>query len=112
MNKKRLLGGVTWLATWLATISTFVLWFPIIAFGVLKLKDFITASTLYQASLTSSTSSMKLYEPEVVTDTTYALIFSVEDWSMMLGTLVLAIILWAVKIREHKKVKKHLKQLL
>lgn len=107
MNRKRLLSGVTWLAT----ISTLALWFPMIAFGVLKLKDFMTASTLYQASLTSSTSSMKLYsmkvyEPEVVTDTIYALIFSVEDWIMMFGTLVLAIILWAVKIRDHKKVKK------
>lgn len=107
MNKKRLLSGVTWLAT----ISAFVLWFPIIAFGVLKFKDFMTTSTLYQASLTSSTSRMKLYvmkvyEPEVVTDTTYALIASVEDWIMMFGTLVLVIILWAVKIRSHKKVKK------
>lgn len=107
MNKKQLLGGVTWLVT----ISALVLWFPIIALGVLKLKDFMTSSTFYQASLTSSTSRMKLYgmkvyEPEVVTDTTYAIIASVEDWIMMFATLALAIILWAVKIREHKKAKK------
>ena len=108
MNKKRLLGGVTWIAT----ISTLILWFPIIALGVLKLKDFITSRVSHQVvrtpTLTTMLTTTKInrYEPEVVTDTIYALIFSVEDWIMMFATLVLAIILWGVKIRCHKKVKK------
>lgn len=49
---------------------------------------------------------MKAYELEVVTDTIYTLIFSVADGVMMFGTLVLAIILWGVKIRNHKTAKK------
>lgn len=108
MNKKRLLGGVTWLVT----ISTLVLWFPIIALGVLKLKDFITSRVSHQVvrapTLTTMLTTTKInrYEPEVVTDTIYALIVSVEDWIMMFGALVLAITLWGVKIRENKRAKK------
>ena len=102
LNKRRIIHWITWGVTGI----TLILWFPIIALGVLKLKDFITTSTL----LTSSTSSMNIYgiqayEPEVVTDTIYALIVSFEDWIMMFGALVLAIILWAVKIRNNKKCK-------
>ena len=102
MNKKRLLGGVTWLAT----ISVLVLWFPIIALGVLKLKEFITSRTFYQALLTSSVSSMNGYEPESVTQTTYAIIASVEDWIMMFAILVLTIILWGIKIKSNRKMKR------
>lgn len=102
MNKKQLLGGVTWLVT----ISALVLWFPIIALGVLKLKDFMTSSTFYQALLTSTTNEMNGYGPVAGTQTIYAIVSSVEDWIMMFATLVLAIILWGVKIRCHKKVKK------
>ena len=105
MNKKRLLSGVTWLVT----ISTLVLWFPIIALGVLKLKDFMTSRVSYQAVRTPNlvtmltTTKINRYEPEVVTDTIYALMISVEDWIMMFATLVLAIILWGVKIRCYRK---------
>lgn len=108
MNKKRLLGGVTWLAT----ISTLILWFPMIALGILKLKDFMTSRVSHQVVRTPTlatmltTTKINRYEPEVVTDTIYALIFSVEDWIMMFGALVLAITLWGVKIRENKRAKK------
>ena len=104
LNKRSVIHWITWGMTGI----TLVLWFPIITLGILKLKDFMTTRTLYQASLTSSTSNMniygmKAYEPEVVADTVYALIFSVEDWIMMFGALVLVIILWVVKIRNNKK---------
>lgn len=101
MNKKRLLGGVTWLAT----ISALVLWFPIIALGVLKLKDFITDSTFYQTLFTLMPNEMNSYKPVAENQTTYAIIASAKDWMMMFSTLALTIILWYVKIKSNKKVK-------
>ena len=100
MNKKRLLGG----ATWLVTISALVLWFPIIALGVLKVKEWITSSSIYQSLIT--TSRMNGYEPEAINSMSYAIMASTKDWVMMFGTLALAIILWAFKIKSNKKGKK------
>ena len=102
LNKRSMIHWITWGVTGI----TLVLWFPIIALGILKLKEWITSSSIYQSLLASGTSHMNGYEPEVVTGTMYALIFSTEDWMMMVGTLVLMIILWSIKIKANKKVKK------
>lgn len=92
--KKKILN----LTTWVATILTALMWFPIIVYGILEYLPFFKGDAGISIGIIGGADG-----PTSIFVSTTALIASIWDWILLGGLLILTIALWILKLKGKNK---------
>lgn len=92
--KKKILG----IAAWVATILTALMWFPIIAYGILEYLSFFKGDAGISIGIIGGADG-----PTSIFVSTIALIASFWNWILLGGLFILTIILWILKLKGKNK---------
>lgn len=92
--KSRIINSITWIST----VATLIVWFPVIAFAIIQIKGKLLLEDALSVGIIGGADG-----PTAVYTTTSVLLAGSGDWILLGGLLVVTIILWCLKIKRQKQ---------